>query len=73
MTRQEAKLIAEEVAKIMKEQPNMQEQMMSIKELAEFLRVSRRWVEIHMDEFPYVRMGKRVLFPKSKVLETIMV
>lgn len=70
MTRAEARLIVEEVAKIMKEQPNMQEQMMSVKELADFLRVSRRYIQLHINEFPSIRIGKRILFPKSKILVT---
>lgn len=70
MKREDAKLIAEELSKIINVNS---EQLLTAKELAEFLKVSEGYIRQHMDLFPYIKIGGNVRFPKSQVLSKLLV
>lgn len=77
ISKADAKLIAKEVVKLLQEQcspgVNMQEEFLTIQGLANYLNMSRRYVELHINEFPHIKIGNRTMFPKSKVLAQILV
>lgn len=70
MTRADARMIAEELAKILYPKT---EELLTIKELADLLKVSVTFINEHIDEFPSVKIGRNRRFPKSKVMGQILV
>lgn len=70
MTRKEAQMIAEELARVLK--PTQPEEFLSHKELAKWLGVSESWVRHHSDEFPCIRIGNHTRYVKSKVTEMLL-
>ena len=69
ITRAEARLIAEELAKILYPQ---QEELLTIEEVAKLLKVSRAFINQHLDEFPSVKIGGARRFPKHKIMQVVL-
>jgi len=69
MTRNEARLIAEELAKIV---APANEEFMTREDVAKFLKVSVSWVDRHHDMLPHIMLGGGIRFVKSKVISALM-
>ncbi len=69
MTRTEARMVAEELHKILKkENPYMGEEWLSADKLAERLDVSPAWIKKHGEKLPRMRMGSLYRYPYNKVI-----
>lgn len=66
MKRSEARMIAEELYRLMKEDGQVQETWFTRKEAAEYLGRSVSWLN-HNNEIPVKKLGGRYLYPKSKL------
>lgn len=67
MKRSEARMIAEELYRLMKEDGQVQEQWLSQKEAADFLGVSYSWITHHGKTLPRTKIGGSYRYPKSKL------
>lgn len=50
-----------------------QEELLTAEELAKMLKVSVSYVRQHTDEFPYVKIGGNIRFPKTRVMQSILI
>lgn len=69
MTRAEARMIAEELAKVLSQ---TNEEFLTREETAKLLKVSPSWVDRHRDNLPHIMLGSNIRFVKSKVIAAIM-
>lgn len=69
MTRAEARMIAEELAKVLSP---TNEEFMTRDEIASYLKVSQSWIDRHRDSLPHVMLGGNIRFIKSKVIAALM-
>lgn len=67
MKREEARMIADELAKAI---APFNEEFFSAKQLAEFLKVSESYIR-HNKELPCVKIGGSIRYPKSKVVKFV--
>lgn len=70
MTRHEAKMIAEELAKVLKPKP--EEDFLTQEQLAKLLGISVSYVRHHQTDFPHIKIGCHTRYIKSKVIESLM-
>lgn len=49
------------------------EELLTVGELADFLKLSKAYVYSHIDDFPHIKIGGSIRFPKTKVLEALIV
>lgn len=49
------------------------EELLTAAELADLLKLSKAYIYSHVDKFPHIKIGGSIRFPKTKVLEALIV
>ena len=71
MTIQEMRIFGDIVASKIAEKMNSEE-FLDKRGLAEFLKLSVSYIDKHREQFPHVKIGGSIRFPKSKIIQKIM-
>lgn len=74
MTQSEANMLARAIVREWNRSNGIrQEELLTAEELAKMLKVSVSYVRQHTDEFPYVKIGGNIRFPKTRVMQSILI
>lgn len=71
MTRNDARLIAEELFKIQKREGLVETEVIGIDEVAEILGMSKQSVYNRIDEIPHYKFGKSLRFFKNDIIKLL--
>ena len=71
MTLNEMRTLGEIIASKIAEKTNSEE-FLDKRGLAEYLKLSVSYIDKHLNEFPHIRIGNSVRFPKSKVIDNLL-
>ncbi len=69
-----AKRVAEIMMTLSSSNPKVDDRIFSVEELAEYLRVSPKWIYDHKHELPHFKLGGRLCFRKrdiDRVIDTL--
>ena len=67
MKRADARMIAEELYKLMKQDGQIEEKWLASDEAAEFLHVSKDWMKRNGKDLPRSKVGGSFRYPQSKL------
>ena len=74
MTQSEANMLARAIVREWNRANGItNEVLLTADELASLLKVSVSYVRQHTNDFPHVKIGNSVRFPKSRVLQSILI
>ena len=71
MTRNDARLIAEELFKIQKREGLVETEVIGIEEVAEILGMSKQSVYNRIEDIPHTKFGKKLRFFKSDIVKML--